>query len=466
MLYFIGRGGPGLINFLALALYSRLLTADQYGQYALILAGLGLVQAVGFQWLGLSLARFLPSNRQVPHRFMSETRFLLSVLSLAFCISGLVISLLWPDPLWKRLIAIAVVLLVLQAWYEFSLIYAMSSLRPKLYGQVNLCKSSVALATGSGLAWLGFEAYSPLLGLLLGMLVSHIIFSHELWGRVEWGRAEDKDIKLLLAYGFPLAINFALTWVVASSDRFLLTWLENVSEAGKYAVGYDLAQQSIGLILSIVNLAAYPLAIHALERGGITEAREQLKKNGEVIFTVAICASAVLSILAPEVVNLFLGVEYRSGALEILPLVALATALAGIKSYHFDIAFHLGRATKWLITISVLAAVTNVLLNLVLIPKFGILGAAYSTVLTYLASLLASIWMGRKFFVLPAVLPLLLPAVFISTCSALGAFIGIRCGGWQGLVLGLIFSVVGAMLCALSINFANIRNVIWRSAKI
>lgn len=461
-LYVLARGGPGLINFLALVFYSRLLTPEQYGQYTLVLAGLGLVQVVGFQWLGLCLARFLPANRDAPERFLSEIKFLFSVLALVFSAAGLAVALLWPDPVWQRLVALAVPLLIASAWFELNLTYAASALRPSLYGCINLTKSSVALALGLLLAWLGLGAYSPLWGLLLGVSLAPLIFGRSVWQGIKPIRPNPEKIKTLLAYGMPLAANFALTWVVVSSDRFLLGWLLDVGSAGQYAVGYDLAQHSIGVLLMIVNLAAYPLAIHAFERDGEEAARNQLRENGAVILSLAFTASAGVAVLAPLLGGLLLGAEYRDTAVELLPWVALAAALSGIKAYYFDIAFHLGNATIKLVWISVGAAFVNIILNLICIPTYGILGAAYATVLAYLVGAVASAWVGRHFFILPDFAPLVVRALIVAAPSAAAAWFAMQYEGWIGLGLGLLAGMVAAVACAISINLVGVRRGLHR----
>ncbi len=461
-LYVLARGGPGLINFLALVLYTRLLTPEQYGQYALVLAGLGLVQVVGFQWLGLCLARFLPANSDAPGRFLSEIKFLFATLAFLFSAVGLVVALLWPDPVWQRLLALAVPLLIAHAWFELNLIHAAAALKPSLYGRINLTKSAVALALGSLLAWVGLGAYSPLWGLLLGASLSTLVVGRGIWQGVKFIRPDPEKIKMLFAYGMPLAANFALVWVVASSDRFLLGWLLDVGSAGQYAVGYDLAQHSIGMLLMIVNLAAYPLAIHALERSGAEAARVQLRKNGAVIFSMAFAASAGVAVLAPLLGGLLLGAEYRDTAIELLPWVALAAALSGVKAYYFDIAFHLGRGTVKLVWISVAAAFVNVIFNLVWIPHYGILGAAYATVLAYLVGTVASAWLGRHFFVLPNIIPLVVSALIVAIPSAAAAWFAMQYDGWIGLGLGLLAGMLAAMLCAISINLVGIRHGLHR----
>jgi O-antigen/teichoic acid export membrane protein len=437
--------------------YTRLLTPEQYGQYALVLAGVVLVYVVCFQWLGLCVSRFLPANLDAPERFLSEIKFLFAMLALIFSAVGLVVALLWPDPVWQRLVALAVPLLTAHAWFELNLSHASTALKPGLYARINMTKSAVALATGSLLAWLGLGAYSPLWGLLLGMSLATLVFGRSVWRGVKPVRPDPERTKTLLAYGMPLAVNFALAWVVASSDRFLLGWLLDVSSAGQYAVGYDLAQYSIGMLLMIVNLAAFPLAVHAFERSGTEAAQAQLQKNGAVIFSVAFTAAACVAVLAPLLGGLLLGVEYGDTAVEILPWVAIAAALSGLKAYYFDTAFHIGRSTAKLVWISVGASIANIVFNLIWIPHYGIIGAAYATVLAYAVGMVGSAWLGRRFFIMPNVNPLVVSALIVSVPTAITVWIVMQYGGWIGLGLGLLTGTFTATLCAIVINLAGVR---------
>jgi O-antigen/teichoic acid export membrane protein len=464
--YALGRGGPGLINFLALALYTRLLTPEEYGQYALVLAGLGLVQVIGFQWLALCLARFLPANRDTPKRLLAEIKFLFAVLALVFSAVGFAIMLLWPDQVWQRLLALAVPLLITQSWFELNLYFASTTLNPGLYGRMNVIKSAVSLSVGSLLAWLGLGAYSPLWGLLLGTNLATLVIGRSIWQDIKPVPPDPEKIKTLLAFGIPLAANFALTWIVSSSDRFLLGWLLGVESAGQYAVGYDLAQQSIGTLLMIVNLAAFPLVVHALEQDGPEAARRQLQKNGTAIFSLAFAASVGIAVLAPLLGSLLLGAEYGDTAVELLPWVAIAAALSGLKSYYFDTAFHLGHSTIKLVWISIGAALINVIFNLVLIPRFGVLGSAYATILTYCAAMAGSAFLGSRYFVMPAIMPLVMPALIISASTAITARLAMYHGGWEGLGFGLLAGVVAALVSAIGINLVGIRHALQRRVQL
>jgi O-antigen/teichoic acid export membrane protein len=259
-----------------------------------------------------------------------------------------------------------------------------------------------------------------LLGLIAGHVLAFSLFGLAAWKGVLPAWPAASQLREQLRYGLPLTVTFALAWVVSGSDRLLLAWLLDEEAAGYYSAGYDLAFQSLTLVVTIINTAAFPLAVDALERGGPVQAREQLAHNGELIITTALSGAAGLVILAPAVLGLFIGEAFRPGAAAILPIIAAASAIAAIKAYHFDIAFHLGKHIRTLVWISAMAAVINVGLNLWLIPRLGIVGAAWATLVAYAIALFASAGIGRRAFCMPSALPMLGKSCAAAMFAALG----------------------------------------------
>src|SRR6478672_3577473 len=70
-IYLVARGLPGLIAFLAIPVFTRLLEPGAYGRYALVLATASVLNALLFQWLRLSLVRYLPAYHNEPAKLKS-----------------------------------------------------------------------------------------------------------------------------------------------------------------------------------------------------------------------------------------------------------------------------------------------------------------------------------------------------------------------------------------------------------
>ena len=416
--YALAQGLPGLFSFAALAVYTRLLAPDEFGRYALLVAGVGFVNVMVFQWLRLVAARFLLAHAS-PAQFLGSILAQFYLLAALVSLSGLGLALAWPDPVWQRLIALAVPLLITQAGLELSLVIASARLEPGRYGFMLGSKAVIALIFGAMLAWVGLGAAAPVWGLIVGQVASLMLFGRYVWrgARPHWPKQDER--RRQLRYGLPLVVTFALAWVISGSDRFLLAWLLDEDAVGYYSAGYDLTFHSLTLLLTIINTAAYPLAVKALEQGGSDMACRQLAHNGELIVAAALTGAAGLIVLSPYILAIFIGEGFRPGAAEILPIIAMAAALSGIKAYHFDIAFHLGEQSHILVLVSGVAAVINIVLNLMLIPMLGIAGAAWATLGAYAIALVISSIAGQRAFAMPSSSPLFIKGSVVALSAAL-----------------------------------------------
>lgn len=399
--YLLARGVPGVINFLGMALYTRLLSPEAYGQYALIIASTGLVHVVFFQWLDLGLLRFLPAHRGqrevILSTIMAGAVGLIALTGLA----GMLALLFIADPVLRGLVALGIVLLWVGAFFNLNLELARSELSLKRYGLLALTRAVVAVSLGAGLAYQGFGAFSLLFGSLAGIIFALLWHARHEWAAVKLRFVDITLFRQLARYGLPLAATFALGFVISTSDRFFLAWFLGDHATGLYAVSYDLTQHTLGMLMAIINLAAYPLAVRALEQHGKRGANQQLAENAIVLVAIALPSAAGLALLAPNVAGVFLGPSFREVAAALIPWIALAAFLAGIKAFYFDLSFQLGKYTMGQVWVVLMAAIVNVGLNLWWIPVLGIMGAAYATVVAYGVGLGLSWAFGRRVFDLP-----------------------------------------------------------------
>lgn len=345
-----------------------------------------------------------------------------------FCGAIAVIFIL--DSVLRGLILFGVMLLWLQAFFDLNLELTRIQFAPKRYGLLSIVKTTAALAIGGSLAYLGFGAFGLLLGLIIGMLLSLSMQIGD-WKYVRFRFIETKIFYELLIYGLPLSATFILGFVVSSSDRFLLGWFLGAGATGMYAAGYDITNQTLGILMVIVNLAAYPLAITALERKGKEAAKQQLSHNITLLLMIALPSTAGFALLAPNIALLFIGQAFRNTAITLIPWIAIGSLLAGIKAYYFDLSFHLGRHTIGQVWVALAAAIANIILNLLWIPRLGVIGAAYATVIAYALGLFLSYALGRSIFKLP--LPIWdIAKIAVATLGmtlALAPVVSLR-GGW------------------------------------
>ncbi len=400
LLYLLARGVSGILNFLAILIYTRLLSPYDYGRYALVLAGVGLFNAVSFQWLRLSLVRFLPT-------YMEDPRMLLSTVFTAFVITasltgglGLMLTLLWPDPTWQGLIFLAVPLLWTQAWFELNLELTRSRLQPVRYGVMSGIKAITALALGIALVLWGFRAYGPLVGLLAAMLLVGLPQARREWMGI--GLSLDRELlRELLGYGLPLTATFALGFVVQTSDRFLITYFLGVDAAGLYSASYDLVQQSMGLFMASIGLASFPLIVRDYEQNHLETTQKTIHESGRWLLIIGAPAATGIAILSPNIANTMVGAAFSDIAAMVMPIVAAAVFVQGLLEFYYNRGFWLSRRTRSVLWVMFLAGSTNLLLNLLWIPIWGLIGAAFATFVAYSLASMSSSYLSRKFFPIP-----------------------------------------------------------------
>jgi O-antigen/teichoic acid export membrane protein len=381
--------------------------------------------------------------------------------------AGALVSLAFINSsVWRGLVAIAIPLLWTKGWYELNLELTRSRLNPRQYGWLRLTKVGFALGLGALLVLSGFGAFGPLIGLIVGMFVAGVILSWAEWREAIFGvqLLDSKLSKKFYRYGLPLTASFAVSFVLSGSDRFLIAWFIDESAAGIYSAGYDIAQQTIKTLMSVVNLAAYPLAVNAFEQNGEEAAYQQMKENGTLLLAIGLPSTVGLSMLAPEFGGLFLGSEFQETGIQLLPWIAFGALLSGIRGFHYDMAFQLGNRTVNQVWVLAGAAIVNLGLNVWMIPLFGILGAAYATVASYGVALILSIVIGRNVLRVP-ILPTEWYKVILSTLLMVVALYfsdveGLMKSLFGSLGIGVIVYFLGAFVTNLLRIRKHVRNII------
>lgn len=400
LIYALARGGPALVNFLALLLFARLLAPEEYGRYALVMAGVGVANATCFWWLGFGLLRFLPAYREKRETLLSAivagygsvVLATLPLLALLLLLPGLNVP--------PALLLLGAVLLWTQSWHELNLELTRSDLRPGRYGVLLAARALLLIGVGGALAYAGWGAPGVLMGAVAASLLPSLAVLRANWRGARPGRAHAETLRTVLRYALPLTATSAMMLIVGSFDRFFLEWLGSRHAVGVYAAGYDLAQFTLGTLMNVVYLAAFPLALRALESDGPDAARAHLATGFATMLAVGAPGAAGLAILAGPVSHELLGPEF-AGAGAIIPWIALGTFLGSFKAFYFDLSFQVGHATRTQLGVALATVAASVAGNLLLIPAWGARGAAVSAVAALGGGMLLSAALGRRVFRLP-----------------------------------------------------------------
>ena len=192
-----------------------------------------------------------------------------------------------------------------------------------------------------------------------------------------------------------------MSLVLASTDRFVLAAYLNDATVGAYQAGYSLSSRILDVMFIWLGMAGGPACVMALERGGEPELRMTARAQMQLMLLIAVPAAVGVALISKPLSHLMVGGALEAQAAHVTPWIAIGALVSGMTTYYFHTAFTLGRRTRRLLLAMAIPAGLNVVLTLILIPRFGLDGALWATVVSFALGLLASWGLGRGVIALP-----------------------------------------------------------------
>ncbi len=446
--------------FAALSLYTHLLTPGEYGVYTLILTGTVLIHNIAFNWLSSGTLRYWSNQEYSDSQFINTlSTSLLRISSALLVIALITLAFFWgnPESLW--VMASFSLLLALTLFTITQNLFS-AKIEPASYAFLTISYSIFSLLLGGLFSYMGYGATGVIFGIALGTSIPALFVFKRLWLPFKKSDFNKPLFKRLLTYGIPLAAAALVEEITKVSDRFMLAGIQGKDQAGLYAVGYDLSGNSILMIMSAINIAAYPVIIKLLDNEGVKAATDYFRHYVILLLGVSIPAVIGLNLVGPNLVHLLIDADYQESVIFLLPWITTAIFLLGLQVFYFDLAFQLGHKTIASVKIAMAIAVINIGLNYWLIPIMGIHGAAIATISSFGVGSILSAYFGRKYFALP------FPAIE-TVKIAIATLVMYFClywlidtNGWGWLLIQLSLGAASYFLMMILFNILDIRSII------
>jgi len=464
MVYLVARLGAGVLNLMTILLYTNLLSTDQYGRYALLLAAIGIINNIATGWLGEGVLRFASSHGATATLLRTVWKLQALVLSLASLVA-VVMIVYAPTTEWKFLIGVGIGILWLQSTFDIRQFLFRARLRPDKFLQANLVRSVLTPIVGWSAISLGLGAVGAAVGYFAGLLASSVLTRSEQTPNrgTDLGSGEFRA-RQLLEYGVPLSLNSLMLQVVHSSDRFLIALLLGESAAGVYAAAYDLTQQTIALFLRATANASVPLIFKAALENEQKRLESYLRENLALLLTIGIAGIALFWEVVPALVSRLIGAAYRESLPLLMPIIAAATVAVGLRTHHFLLPLMIKEKTVLAVPASFVAMLTKVLANLWLLPRMGLLGAALATLMGYAVLLVITGLQTRR------LMPTIQSSTDVVSIFAVGVLFAMVLRAlpaeneWQSLRNGLLGGIL-YLTGLFALNVAGWRENVWRWIK-
>jgi O-antigen/teichoic acid export membrane protein len=429
----------GLITF---PILTRIFSVAEYGLMNLIGATLSVAVAFGKVGIQHSIIRYeseirAGKGRYTLHQFYSTTMLGMFATSVVVMLAIAVGAQLVPDR-WlsdgrlRELFGVASVLVVsqvvdsvlvnfLRAEQETTTLMKYQVL--KKYVGITIILGTLLLVTRSLTAFYSASIVSEGLAVvLLGRFLFRpgrrpaprpALFSRDLYGE-------------LVRFGIPMMIGYEISGIVLQvGDRYVIDGKIGPEQLGLYSAAYNLCQYVGGAFINPVTQAVTPIYMRLWDQKGRDETAAFIERSLRTFALLGAPLIAGVAAVGPELLPSLASEKYASGGL-VLPWVIAGMALDGANPM-LGAGLFIHRKTRVIMIIVVGAALLNIALNLVLIPRIGILGAAVATLISYAVTATSFTLAGRR------LLRLSIPLVTIARAgiAALLMYLALR-NLWSG----------------------------------
>ncbi|HKW63901.1 MAG TPA: oligosaccharide flippase family protein [Candidatus Acidoferrum sp.] len=382
--YFLSKVVPGLMGFLSVLVFVRMVGVEQYGRYAVIF-GFVMASAAGLAgWLSQGIIRF-QSQWGEPAEAASFLHSAVAGTILSVVVGGIILGIAIPafglQKGWPLLISLALfgVLLV----YTVRLARFQASLRSGQVLRIEAVRSVGCFFIPIALFWItGSRDFRLLLlGIALGYslpLLEPALSQarlHAERGQLWLSVGQRKVLSELWAYGWPVGVWSMCLTLQSALDRFFIQRFSGDANAGSYAAMYDVIVRSFSLLCFPLVLSANSLVMSRWNKGDKRGAISVIASSLKYQTAISIVFLLALGLLTRQVSHAILGRQHEANSSLVLPL-AFGGFLWQI-SYLVHKPLELMCLTKRMLAAMIIALAVSGIGNYLFIPVFGYPAAAY-----------------------------------------------------------------------------------------
>lgn len=386
------------LGFLLLPIYTRILEPQDYGVLDLITTAVVFINLVLALEIGQGFARYWHEMPDQEHQVtLASTAWWFSViLGLLFCFFSNYYSMQLNKAIFKHeeylpVFQVACIFLFLNCLFYTLLNQLRWDMQSRQYAVISFINAILVFSLG-----ISFSYYRDmaLLGIVEGQAVAalvSIIFSLFLLRKSIKFCFSFSKLTLMLRFSLPLVPASIAAFLTLYVNRLALNTYGTLDEIGIYGAASRLA--SIVAVFAFgVQTALTPLIYKNYKK---VETSREVASIFHVFLGFSLLLTLAMSTYAPEILMIMVGANFYE-AVNLIPYLTLGLLFSQLYSFFPGIAIH--KKTHWQLLISLLTAVTSIVLNYLLVPSYGMLGAAISVLVSYLVFLISWAGVSQKLY--------------------------------------------------------------------
>lgn len=384
---FVGRFGTSLFGLIILMILTRLLTQEQMGSYSLFLTVVNIGLILTLNWSHAGLVRFGRSEF-VKKKTITTTFWTLSYLIAPFIIVAILLAFIFQKQITAFIgfdASIILLAVFLMQAITTTLTYALQSID-------NMKKSSyvlfvqkflfAAFVTAFLLKLLEVTLHNITIALAISFLITNLLFLATIKFRyITPIKVNKKKMRKIWRFCWPQLIGFSGLYIINYIDLYVIRAVLDLQAVGIYSIAYNGFTMVTGF-LAIINTVFMPLAVEYREKKKPKYIRKYIKLIPMV--TIAWIVITIIGvILAPYIIQFFFSAKYIA-AIPSFTILLFASIFFLISASITPIlnAFDL---TMYQQGFNLAAAAINIILDVSFVKAFGIKGAAYATLISFMA---------------------------------------------------------------------------------
>ena len=374
-----------LKGLIVLPIITKLLGAENYGIWAQLIVTLSLIVPIATLGLPYTLVRFLAAEKNKKEIQDGIYSVLTIIFGIALTISLILIFFSGPISNFfggeKILVQILAFTIIFECLNQVFLNIFRAFQRMGKYSSFMIFQTLGEIGLVAGTVLLGYGLFGAVLSLFIIRGINFLIMGTLTIQGIGLKIPEFLRIKEYLHFGLPTIPGNVSSWIVQSSDRYLIGFFLGTIFVGYYVPAYIIAN-SILLFIAPLSFVLPAVLSKFYDENKIGEVKTHLKYSLKYFLMVAIPSVFGLSILSRQLLTIFSTSEIAQKSYYLVPFISLSILLFGMYAIISQIIV-LKKKTRITGSIWMGAAFLNLGLNFIFIPKFGILGAAITTLSAY-----------------------------------------------------------------------------------
>ena len=389
LIYGFGHVVSRLVTFLLLPIYTHNFSPKEYGTISLAYAFIGFALVVYRYGMDTALMKF-----SVQSESSERKSYISSIYILQFCTSLIFSSILFllkdiiSEPILGvddgSLISVIAILIFLDNLWNHHLLILRSENKSTAFVSFNLLNVIMTMSLNViFVVMLGYGISGVFFANLTASASIFILSSPVILRKFSFLEVNIDILKNVIKFGIPFLPAGLLTMVMELSNRYILEIMQGVESVGLFSAGYKLGVFALVLVMGF-NMGWTPYFLRRIkedrpEKDFSIITTLFLGLLGLVVFTTTIWISDLIRI---NINGSYIIAKQFWIAEKIVPIVLFGYFFFGTYVLQLP-GIYANNITSWIPIFRAIGAISNISLNIMLIPEYGVTGSAWATVLSF-----------------------------------------------------------------------------------